>query len=84
MTHQTITKSEPPTVEPSSDTFAEFVLRTYGMGRLDDPWLTNRLVSFSDSQVEELAAALGRMKPKYPAITDELIARIVELKGQGL
>jgi hypothetical protein len=55
-----------------------YVLRTCGMQRLNDPWLTSRMVNFSDAQVEELVAAMGRMQPKYPAITDELIA---EIKG---
>jgi hypothetical protein len=61
-----------------------YVLRTYGMRRLNDAWLTNRLANFSDAQIKELVAALGRMRPKYPAITSELIAKIAELKGQGL
>jgi hypothetical protein len=48
------------------------------MRRLNDPWLTNRLANFSDAQIKELVAALGRMRPKYSAITDQLIA---EIKG---
>jgi len=60
-----------------------YVLRTYRMQRLDDPWLTNRLAKFSDAQVKELVAALGRMQPKYPTITDELVAAIAMLEGQA-
>jgi hypothetical protein len=58
-----------------------YVLRTYGMRRLNDPWLTNRLANFPDAQIKELVAALGRMQPNCPAITDDLIAEIKELKG---
>jgi hypothetical protein len=60
-----------------------YVLRTYGMKRLDDPWLTNRLADFSDAQVRELVAALGRMQPRYPAITKELITEIAKLEGRA-
>lgn len=59
-----------------------YVLRTSGMARLNDPWLTSRLADFSDLQIKELVAALGRMKSKYPAITSGLIAKIAGLKGQ--
>jgi hypothetical protein len=58
-----------------------YVLRSYGMQRLDDPWLTSRLGQFSDAQVAELIAALGRMQLHYPAITNELIAQITTLRG---
>ena len=58
-----------------------YVLRTYGMKRLDDPWLTNRLANFSDAQVRELVAALARMQPRFPAITNGLIAQITTLRG---
>lgn len=59
-----------------------YVLRTYGMKRLDDPWLTNRLAGFSDAQIKELIAALKRMQPRYAAITNELIAEITKLEGE--
>jgi hypothetical protein len=60
-----------------------YVLRTYGMNRLDDFWLTYRLAKFSDAQVKELVAALRRMQPRYAAITNELIAEIAKLNGQA-
>ena len=60
-----------------------YVLRQHGMRRLNDPWLTIRLAEFSDEQIVELIAALGRMQPRFPAITDKLINKIVELNKQG-
>ena len=60
-----------------------YVLRTHGMTRLNDPWLTSRLAGFSDAQVKELVAALGRMQPRYAAITDGLIAEIAKLEGRA-
>jgi hypothetical protein len=61
-----------------------YMLRTCGMRRLNDSWLTNRLANFSDAQIKELVAALGRMRPKYPAITDQLIAEMAKLlRGQA-
>jgi hypothetical protein len=60
-----------------------YVLRTFGTKRLDDPWLTNRLANFSDAQIKELVAALGRMQPRYAAITDGLIAEIAKLEGRA-
>jgi transposase len=59
-----------------------YVLRQYGMRRLNDPWLTVRLAEFSDAQIAELIAALGRMQPRYPAITDQLVAEIGKLREQ--
>jgi hypothetical protein len=58
-----------------------YVLRQYGMRRLDDPWLTARLGEFSDAQIVELIAALGRMQQRYPALTNALIAQITTLRG---
>jgi len=58
-----------------------YVLRSYGMRRLDDPWLTTRLGDFSDAQITALVAALKRMQPRYAAITNELIAEITKLEG---
>jgi hypothetical protein len=79
----------PLTMPPDAKRVAEstfqavaYVLRTYGMRRLNDAWLTNHLANFPDVQIQELVAALGRMRPKYPAITNELIAEVAKLKGQ--
>jgi hypothetical protein len=59
-----------------------YALRQHGMRRLNDPWLTVRLAEFSDAQITELIAALQRMQPRYPAITNEIIAEITKLRGQ--
>jgi hypothetical protein len=59
-----------------------YVLRQYGMRRLNDPWLTVRLAEFSDAQITELIAALGRMQPRYAAITNEVISEITKLRGR--
>jgi hypothetical protein len=53
-----------------------WVLRTYGVARLTDDWMLPRLAEFSTEQMRELHAALIRMRPKYPAITDELLSAI--------
>jgi len=60
-----------------------WVLREHGMSRLYDPWVTNRLAQFSPPQVEELIAALTRLKSKPLGrnITDELIAGIAKVRG---
>jgi hypothetical protein len=59
-----------------------YVLRQYGMRRLNDPWLTTRLAGFSDAQITELIAALGRMQPRYLAITNKLITKIAKLRAK--
>jgi hypothetical protein len=59
-----------------------YVLRQHGMQRLNDPWLTVRLGEFSDAQITELIAAVGRMQPRYPAITNQVISEIGKLRGR--
>jgi hypothetical protein len=59
-----------------------YVLRTYGMSRLHDPWTVVRLQEFSKEQITELIAALGRMQGRFPAITDQLIVEIGKLGEQ--
>jgi hypothetical protein len=78
----------PLTLPPGAKCAAEstfqavaYVLRQHGMRRLNDPWLTTRLGEFSDAQIGDLIAALGRMKPRYPEITDQLISEIAKLGG---
>ena len=59
-----------------------WVLCEHGMARLYDPWVTNRLAQFSPAQIEELVAALKRLrtKPLGRNVTDELI---VGVEGLG-
>jgi hypothetical protein len=61
-----------------------WVLREHGMARLYDPWVTNRLAQFSAEQVEELIAALTRLKskPLGRKVTNELITKIANAVGQ--
>jgi hypothetical protein len=54
-----------------------WVLREYGVARLDDAWMRPRLREFSTTQLKELIAAMGRMQPRYP-ITSELISTLKE------
>jgi hypothetical protein len=60
-----------------------FVLREHGMARLYDPWVISRLAQFSPPQVEELVAALTRLKskPLGKNVTDELIAGVARVRG---
>jgi hypothetical protein len=60
-----------------------WVLREYGMARLCDPWVTSRLAQFSPAQIDELVAALTRLKnkPLGRNVSDELIGGIAKLRG---
>jgi hypothetical protein len=53
-----------------------YELRTYGVPQLAKPNCRGRLSDLSTEQLRELLAALMRLRPKYPAITDELIMKI--------
>ncbi len=53
-----------------------YELRTNGIAQLAKPHCRGRLADLSTEQVRELFDALIRLKPKYPAITDDLIRRI--------
>jgi hypothetical protein len=50
-----------------------YELRTYGLAQLNKPNCLRRLSALSSDQLNELIAALLRLRPKYPAITDELL-----------
>jgi hypothetical protein len=51
-----------------------WALRTYGVARLNDDWMRPRLAQFSPDQMQELVAAMRRLKAKgWPMVTDELI-----------
>lgn len=62
-----------------------WVLRENGMSRLYDPWVIDRAAQFSPEQVEELIAALKRLKtkPLGRLVTDELIEGVERLRGQS-
>jgi hypothetical protein len=58
---------------------ALWVLRAYGLARIDDKWMRPRLAEFSTTQLKELIAAMGRMQSRYPrTITSELISTLEE------
>jgi hypothetical protein len=87
-----------PTSPPSSVTTASsarraaqstfdavlWVLREYGVARLYDPWVTDRLAQFSSAQAEELIAALTRLKTKPLGrnVSDDLILRVERIVGR--
>jgi hypothetical protein len=56
-------------------------LRTYGIPQLGKPNCQRRLSDLSTKQGHELIAALLRLRPRYPAITDELILKLGDCYG---
>ena len=59
-----------------------WVLRTYGTARLADAWMLPRLAEFSPEQMQDLIAAMHRLRAsgRWPNVTDELVAK---LEGMG-
>jgi len=53
-------------------------LREYGLPQLTKPDCRRRLADLSTAQIRDLIAALIRLRPKYPIITNELIAKVGE------
>jgi hypothetical protein len=54
-----------------------WVLREYGIARIDDQWMQPRLADSSTAQLKDLIAAMERMQPRYPrTITDELLSTL--------
>ena len=53
-----------------------YELRTYGISQLAKPNCRRRLFDLSTEQVRELIAALMRLRPRYPAITDDLLLKL--------
>ena len=56
-------------------------LRTHGIAQLAKPNCQRRLSDLSTKQGRELIAALLRLRPRYPAITDELILQLGDCYG---
>jgi hypothetical protein len=50
-----------------------YELRTHGLARLQNSNCQVRLGDISDAQLRDLIAALIRLQPRYPNISDELI-----------
>lgn len=87
----TATFETPLTKPPNARRAAEstfqavlWVLREYGMARLYDSWVLDRVAQFSPAQIEELIAALTRLKTKPLGrnVTDELIAGVARMRAQ--
>jgi hypothetical protein len=55
---------------------ALYELRTYGAPQLSKPDCQRRLGDLSTAQLRGLIAALIRLRPEYPKITDELIEKL--------
>lgn len=55
-------------------------LRTYGIAQLKKPNCQRRLSELSNAQVRKVIERLERLRPKYPAITDELLLVLAELR----
>jgi hypothetical protein len=74
--------TKPPTAKRAAQSTYDavlWVLREYGIARLDDQWMRPRLANFSTTQLKELVAAMERMRPRYPqTITSELISALKE------
>lgn len=53
-------------------------LRTYGTARLADAWMLPRLAEFSPEQMQELIAAMRRLRAsgRWPNVTDDLVSRL--------
>jgi hypothetical protein len=53
-----------------------YELRTYGVPQLAKPATQARLADLSSAQLRAVIAQLIRLRPKYPAITDELLLKL--------
>jgi hypothetical protein len=53
-----------------------YELRTHGISQFANPNCRRRLADLSSHQVRELIAALMRLRPKYSAITDDLLLKL--------
>ena len=55
-----------------------WILRTYGTARLADAWMLPRLAEFSPEQMQELIAAMRRLRAsgRWPNVTDDLVSRL--------
>jgi hypothetical protein len=53
-----------------------FELRTHGLTALQHPNCLRRLDDVSATQLREVTARLIRLRPKYPAISDDLLLKL--------
>ena len=57
-----------------------YELHTLGVAGFKNPSCRRRLADLSDPQLRELLAALIRTRARYPAITDELLIALDEIR----
>jgi hypothetical protein len=57
-----------------------YELRTYGLAAIAGPNCRRRLASLSTAQLREVIGRLMQLRPRYPAITDDLLLKL----GEGL
>src|SRR5262249_51583970 len=55
-----------------------YELRTYGLAALERPNCRRRLADVSTAQLRDVIARLLRLRPKYLAITDDLLLKLGE------
>jgi hypothetical protein len=53
-----------------------YELRTYGLAAIAEPNCQRRLADLSDAQVREVIERPHQLRPKYPAITDNLLLAV--------
>jgi hypothetical protein len=53
-----------------------YELCTHGIAQLENSNCRRRLADLSTEQLRNLIAALERMRPKYPVITDDLLSKL--------
>jgi hypothetical protein len=56
-----------------------FELREDGLAALAAASCRRRLVDLSKTQIKECIVRLGRLRPQYPKITDDLLLRLEEM-----
>lgn len=55
-----------------------YELRTHGLAALERPSCRRRLADVSSAQLRDVIAALIRVRPNYPTITDDLLLKLGE------
>jgi hypothetical protein len=68
--------TRPPAAPQSTFEALVFELRTHGLPQLTKKSCRQRLGRLSTQQVRDLVAALRRLRPRYSAITEELILKL--------
>jgi hypothetical protein len=53
-----------------------YELRTHGVAQLAKPATRARLADLNSAQLRDVIAALIRLQPKYPTITDDLLLKL--------